>query len=145
VTPGETVVDATFGAGGHARVLAADLQGKGRFIGIDRDSTVRPFFERFERDAGVQARFLRGELSIVLSQLAPLRPASGDLRYSGPPLCRQMATDLPSAEVTWRLREGEQHFYFYYGCDMERNRAIRDRLSAAPGLLPIGDFIRPAR
>ena len=80
-----------------------------------------------------------------VAQLAPLRPASGDLRYSGPPLCRQMATDLPSAEVTWRLREGEQHFYFYYGCDMERNRAIRDRLSAAPGLLPIGDFIRPAR
>ncbi len=69
VTPGETVVDATFGAGGHARVLATDLQGKGRFIAIDRDSTVRPFFERFEREAGVQARFLRGELSIVLSQL----------------------------------------------------------------------------
>jgi len=73
VTPGETVVDATFGAGGHARVLAADLQGKGRFIGIDRDSTVRPFFERFERDAGVQARFLRGELSIVLSRLVTRR------------------------------------------------------------------------
>ncbi len=69
VRPGETVVDATFGAGGHARVLAADLQGKGRFIAIDRDATVRPFFERFEREAGVQARFLRGELSVVLSQL----------------------------------------------------------------------------
>jgi 16S rRNA (cytosine1402-N4)-methyltransferase len=69
VTPGETVVDATFGAGGHARVLAADLKGKGRFIAIDRDSTVRPFFERFAREAGVQARFLRGELSVVLSQL----------------------------------------------------------------------------
>ena len=69
VTPGQTVVDATFGAGGHARVLAADLKGKGRFIAIDRDSTVRPFFERFEREAGVQARFLRGELSAVLSQL----------------------------------------------------------------------------
>jgi len=27
VTPGDTVVDATFGAGGHARVLAADLKG----------------------------------------------------------------------------------------------------------------------
>ena len=69
VKPGETVVDATFGAGGHARVLAADLQGKGRFIAVDRDATVRPFFERFERAAGVQARFLRGELSVVLSQL----------------------------------------------------------------------------
>ena len=69
VRPGETVVDATFGAGGHARVLAADLQGKGRFIAIDRDASVRPFFERFEREAGVQARFLRGELSVVLTQL----------------------------------------------------------------------------
>jgi 16S rRNA (cytosine1402-N4)-methyltransferase len=73
VTPGETVVDATFGAGGHARVLAADLKGKGRFIAIDRDSTVRPFYERFEREAGVQARFLRGELSVVLTQLGANR------------------------------------------------------------------------
>ena len=69
VKPGETVVDTTFGAGGHARVLAADLKGKGRFIAVDRDATVRPFFERFEREAGVQTRFLRGELSVVLSQL----------------------------------------------------------------------------
>ena len=69
VTRGETVVDATFGAGGHARVLAAGLQGEGRFIAIDRDATVRPFFERFEREAGVQTRFLRGELSVILSQL----------------------------------------------------------------------------
>jgi 16S rRNA (cytosine1402-N4)-methyltransferase len=69
IQPGETVVDATFGAGGHAGVLAADLQGEGRFIAVDRDATVRPFFESFEREAGVQARFLRGELSVVLSQL----------------------------------------------------------------------------
>ena len=29
VRPGETVVDATFGAGGHAALLGADLQGRG--------------------------------------------------------------------------------------------------------------------
>jgi 16S rRNA (cytosine1402-N4)-methyltransferase len=69
VKPGETVVDATFGAGGHGRLLAADLRGKGRFIAVDRDASVRPFFERFEREADVQSRFLRGELSVVLSQL----------------------------------------------------------------------------
>jgi 16S rRNA (cytosine1402-N4)-methyltransferase len=69
VRPGETVIDATFGAGGHARVLAADLKGKGRFIAVDRDATVRPYFERFEREAGVQTRFLRGEFSLVLTQL----------------------------------------------------------------------------
>ena len=69
VKPGETVVDATFGAGGHASVLAADLRGSGKFIAIDRDATVRPYFDRFKRRAGVQARFLRGEASTVLRQL----------------------------------------------------------------------------
>jgi uncharacterized protein DUF6438 len=78
------------------------------------------------------------------AQLEPLRPAAGEVRYSGE-ACRSMATDLPSAEVTWRSRRGEQRLYFYYGCDMERNRAIAERLTAAPGLLPIGDFIRPSR
>src|SRR3954464_3588252 len=70
VQPGETVVDATFGAGGHAAVLAAELRGRGRFIAIDRDPDARPYFERFKRHAGVQARFLRGEASVVLGQLA---------------------------------------------------------------------------
>jgi 16S rRNA (cytosine1402-N4)-methyltransferase len=70
VRPGETVVDATFGAGGHAALLAADLKGRGRFVAIDRDPTVRPYFERFRRRAGVQARLLRGDFAVVLEQLA---------------------------------------------------------------------------
>jgi 16S rRNA (cytosine1402-N4)-methyltransferase len=70
VTPGETVIDGTFGAGGHAEFLAADLEGKGRFIAVDRDATVRPYFDRFRRRAGVQARFLRGDFAIVFGQLA---------------------------------------------------------------------------
>jgi 16S rRNA (cytosine1402-N4)-methyltransferase len=70
VRPGDTIVDATFGAGGHAAVLAADLQGEGKLIAIDRDPNVRPYFERFRRRAGVQTRLLRGEASVVLGQLA---------------------------------------------------------------------------
>jgi 16S rRNA (cytosine1402-N4)-methyltransferase len=70
VEPGHTVVDATFGAGGHAALLAADLRGRGRFIAIDRDPTARPYFDRFARRAGVQTRFLRGAFDVVLSQLA---------------------------------------------------------------------------
>jgi 16S rRNA (cytosine1402-N4)-methyltransferase len=70
VQPGETVVDATFGAGGHAELLAADLGGRGRFIAIDRDASVRPYFDRFQRGAGVQARLLRGDFAVVLGQLA---------------------------------------------------------------------------
>jgi 16S rRNA (cytosine1402-N4)-methyltransferase len=70
VQPGETVIDATFGAGGHAALLCADLSGEGRFVAIDRDPDARPFFERFQRDCRVQTRFLRGDFDVVLSQLA---------------------------------------------------------------------------
>jgi 16S rRNA (cytosine1402-N4)-methyltransferase len=70
IEPGETVVDATFGAGGHAALLAADLRGEGRLIAIDRDPSARAYFDRFRKQTGVQGRFLRGDFSIVLEQLA---------------------------------------------------------------------------
>src|SRR2546423_7657101 len=70
VEPGDTVVDATFGGGGHAALLAADLRGSGRLIAIDRDPSVRPYFERLRRRAGIQARLLRGDFADVLARLA---------------------------------------------------------------------------
>src|SRR5215467_8618076 len=70
VQPGETVVDATFGAGGHSRLLVDDLRGSGKLIAIDRDPTVRTYFDRVKATTrGVQLRFLRGDYSVVLSQL----------------------------------------------------------------------------
>src|SRR3954447_8648256 len=68
--PGDTVVDGTFGAGGHSSLLAARLRGDGRLIAIDRDPTVAPFFERFRREHGVKARLHHGEFSAVLQHLA---------------------------------------------------------------------------
>jgi 16S rRNA (cytosine1402-N4)-methyltransferase len=68
--PGETIVDATFGAGGHASLLAARLRGDGKLIAIDRDPTVGPYFERFRRETGVKARLHHGEFSSVLQHLA---------------------------------------------------------------------------
>ena len=70
VRPGDTVVDATFGAGGHARVLAQDLAGSGKLVAIDRDPGAKPYFDRFKAGAGVEVRFLRGDFAVVLSQLA---------------------------------------------------------------------------
>ena len=70
VQPGETVVDATFGAGGHARLLAQDLHGSGKLVAIDRDPSVKPHFHQFKAQAGVDVRFLRGDFAIVLTQLA---------------------------------------------------------------------------
>jgi 16S rRNA (cytosine1402-N4)-methyltransferase len=68
--PGETIVDGTFGAGGHASLLASRLRGDGKLIAIDRDPTVAPFFERFRRETGVKARLHHGEFSAVLRHLA---------------------------------------------------------------------------
>ena len=68
--PGETVVDATFGAGGHAALLAARLRGEGKLVAIDRDPNVAPYFERFRRGTAAKTRLLHGEFSGVLRQLA---------------------------------------------------------------------------
>jgi 16S rRNA (cytosine1402-N4)-methyltransferase len=70
VHPGETVIDATFGAGGHAALLAPDLQGDGKYIAVDRDPSVRPYFESFSRSARVSTRFLSGDFADVLERLA---------------------------------------------------------------------------
>jgi 16S rRNA (cytosine1402-N4)-methyltransferase len=71
VQPGETIVDATFGAGGHSRILAGDLGGEGKLVAIDRDPSVKAYFDRVKASLrGVQTRFLRGDYAVVLSQLA---------------------------------------------------------------------------
>ena len=70
VQSGETVVDATFGAGGHAALLVSDLGGRGKLIAIDRDPGAREYFDRLARRGGVQMRFLRGDFAVVLEQLA---------------------------------------------------------------------------
>jgi len=112
-------------------------------VGSDGSGTFEG--RRFTAVAG-ERRFsvTQAQYRAFAGHLAPLRPASGSVRYSGE-ACASMATDLPSAEVTWRSAAGEQQLYFYYGCDMQRNRAIAQRLDAAPALLPIGDLIGSRR
>jgi 16S rRNA (cytosine1402-N4)-methyltransferase len=70
VRPGETVVDATFGAGGHSALLAAELGERGKLIAIDRDPGARAYFERLAKRTRAQTRFLRGDFAVVLEQLA---------------------------------------------------------------------------
>jgi 16S rRNA (cytosine1402-N4)-methyltransferase len=71
VRPGETVVDATFGAGGHSRLLADDLHGDGKLIAIDRDPGAKAYFDRMKPHVqGIDVRFLRGDFAVVLQQLA---------------------------------------------------------------------------
>ena len=106
VSPGETVVDATFGAGGHASALAADLRGSGKLIAIDRDPTARDYFDRFAKRAGVQTRFLRGDFAIVLEQLADNGVEADavllDLGVSSMPRARAAAAAAALTFTTWR-------------------------------------------
>src|SRR5437763_11856324 len=67
--PGDTVVDCTFGAGGHAAVLEPHLRGSGTYIGIDRDHEAEPFFARFAAGATSQTRFLHGDFALVLRNM----------------------------------------------------------------------------
>jgi len=137
VQPGETVVDATFGAGGHSRLLAADLGGLGKLVAIDRDPTVRSYFDRMKASIrGVQTRFLRGDYAVVLSQLAGNgvkadvvlldlglssmqvdRTERGFSYATDAPLDMRMdpSDDLSAAEVvsTWDERELETIFRRY--------------------------------
>jgi 16S rRNA (cytosine1402-N4)-methyltransferase len=56
---GETAVDCTFGAGGHARLVADRLGPTGTLVCIDRDPTAEERFEELAREAPCQTRFLR--------------------------------------------------------------------------------------
>jgi 16S rRNA (cytosine1402-N4)-methyltransferase len=66
---GEVVVDCTFGAGGHARMVAELIGPEGTLIGIDRDPVARARFQEFESEAVCQTRFLAVEFSEGLKVL----------------------------------------------------------------------------
>ena len=138
VQPGQTVVDATFGAGGHSRLLADDLRGDGKLIAIDRDPSAKTYFDRFKAQhqqlgRGLQSRFLRGEFSLVLNQLATNdvqadavlldlgvssmqldRPERGFSYAADAPLDMRMdtAAELSARELVNEADEGELNLIF---------------------------------
>lgn len=67
--PGCTVVDATFGAGGHSSLLAERLGTDGLLIAIDRDPAAEERFERFASEAQCATRFLHGPFAERLGDL----------------------------------------------------------------------------
>ena len=71
VHPGELIVDCTFGAGGHSRVLARDLEGDGQLVAIDRDPTTQPYVDalRATVGTGVQVRPMHGPFATCLRRL----------------------------------------------------------------------------
>jgi 16S rRNA (cytosine1402-N4)-methyltransferase len=70
VRSGDTVVDCTFGAGGHARRIAGALGPEGLYVAIDRDPAAQEHFRRFAEDVVCRTRFVRGNFATVLADLA---------------------------------------------------------------------------
>jgi 16S rRNA (cytosine1402-N4)-methyltransferase len=67
--PGEVVVDCTFGAGGHARLVAQHIGPIGTYVAIDRDPLAAEHFAAFAHDAPCATRFVRASFAGGLEQL----------------------------------------------------------------------------
>ncbi|MEA2139873.1 MAG: rRNA (cytosine1402-N4)-methyltransferase, partial [Solirubrobacteraceae bacterium] len=68
--PGQVVVDCTFGAGGHARLLAGRIGQGGSLVAIDRDPAAAERFAELAAEVGCATRFIRASFVDGLQQLA---------------------------------------------------------------------------
>ena len=85
-------VDATFGRGGHARRLLAELSPRGRLLAIDRDADAHDSACRLAKaDARVQAGTADSALSRTISVVATMAD-----RASCPASCSTWACLRPS-------------------------------------------------
>ncbi|MCW3846061.1 DUF6438 domain-containing protein [Sphingomonas sp. LB-2] len=75
-------------------------------------------------------------------QLAPWLPESGEKLYQpGSPLCKQVATDLPSVDISLRKGARSRRLYYYYGCDNEKNMTMGEALGTATDALPLDALV----
>jgi 16S rRNA (cytosine1402-N4)-methyltransferase len=68
--PGETAIDCTFGAGGHAELVAGRLGPDGLLIAIDRDPLAEERFAELAAGVACRTRFIRAPFADALSELA---------------------------------------------------------------------------
>jgi 16S rRNA (cytosine1402-N4)-methyltransferase len=68
--PDSRVVDCTFGAGGHAVLVAAELGAKGELVACDQDPTAEHYYRDITRQLPKGSRFIAGNFADVLAKLA---------------------------------------------------------------------------
>jgi 16S rRNA (cytosine1402-N4)-methyltransferase len=100
--PGEVAVDCTFGAGGHARLVAERVGESGTLVAIDRDPSVREHFEDFASNAPCATRLVTAPFAEALIELAQ-EGVRADVLY--------MDLGISSMQVDRRERG------FSYSCD----------------------------
>ena len=67
---GDTVVDCTFGAGGHARLVADRIGPAGTLVCVDRDPAAEVHFAELAAEVACDTRFLRMDYADALELLA---------------------------------------------------------------------------
>jgi 16S rRNA (cytosine1402-N4)-methyltransferase len=67
--PGEIAVDCTFGAGGHARLVAERIGPTGTLIAIDRDPVAEERFAELAAELPCDTRFIRASFAEGLEEL----------------------------------------------------------------------------
>jgi 16S rRNA (cytosine1402-N4)-methyltransferase len=67
--PGELCIDCTFGAGGHARLIADRLGPHGTYVAVDRDPLAEEHFAGFAAEAPCDTRFVRASFARGLELL----------------------------------------------------------------------------
>jgi 16S rRNA (cytosine1402-N4)-methyltransferase len=68
--PGQTIVDCTFGGGGHAGLFTERLGSQGTLVAIDRDPLAEERFMELAEQAPCSMRFIRGGYAEGLRMLA---------------------------------------------------------------------------
>lgn len=116
--PGQTAVDCTFGGGGHARRVAAEIGPGGTLVCIDRDPAARARFERFSTEVACDTRFIGEDFAAGLRTLhgEGIRP---DMVY--------MDLGMSSMQVdAW-----ERGFSYSYDAPLDMRMDTRQGLTAA--------------
>ena len=67
--PGQVAIDCTFGAGGHARLIAERLGPTGTLIAIDRDPVAESHFEALAAEVSCATRFVHASFADGLREL----------------------------------------------------------------------------
>ncbi|MCI0638830.1 MAG: 16S rRNA (cytosine(1402)-N(4))-methyltransferase RsmH [Gemmataceae bacterium] len=146
--PGQIVVDATVGAGGHARLLSERIGPSGRLVGLDQDPGMLALAR--ERLQGMNVTLVHGnfeELPTVLQsmQLGPVDAVLADLGFSSDQIAnpeRGLSFQLdgpldmrldpargePAAALVQRLHEKELADLFWQFGEERHSRRIARKI-----------------
>jgi 16S rRNA (cytosine1402-N4)-methyltransferase len=114
---GQTVVDCTFGGGGHARMITERLGPRGSLIAVDRDPLAEERFMELADEAPCSMRFVRGGYAEALAMLSE-QGVSADSVY--------LDLGMSSMQIDTR----ERGFSYSYDAQLDMRMDPRQELTA---------------